>query len=470
MPPPNPPQLPVRDFPTPEVKDGIVVELIDNNKGAYTPIPIGSRLEEGTDSRYAGYELVDVKTSQDYRWTYRYWANAATNQDVYNAEVSYDGESLSYPIYRRTYVERRPYTPRTRGLPLTAVIGVTVTAGGSGYTVPPTVTIAGTGAGATAEALIYRGAVVFVRVLTEGTGYDSASLPTVSFAGGGGGGGATAVAQVQPKTALLVKEEEVELGDGDPRSGLYDRINRVWATLPGWTATETKINPETRQEVTVSKTRKLTSAITPGVSILTVGPDTWVRVVSLEPIDELTSYEVITLQKLPAAHSFATAIQETDYSPFQFPATLDVDTYVLTSGVIGYTEPFTRRVKHQKFTWWEISLTEPDITTLMEDLTADGGIPILGYVFAAFRNGGSVQWNTMSEIIYNPVTLDYGGGVMISWPGSDPDFDTYLADWVTVGADPRNVIGRVSAGDYYMWKLEIVQVNFLIEPRGTIVP
>ncbi len=248
------------------------------------------------------------------------------------------------------------------------------------------------------------------------------------------------------------------------------QIVRTYATLPGATLTEIKINPETLAKVTVSKTRKVTTDITPGVEVVTVGMVVYNKVTSLEPIDLNTSYEVITLQPLPDAHSFATAIQETEYAPFQFPATLDVDLYVDTFGVIGYTSAFTRRVKHQSFTWWEISLTEPDITTLMEDLSADGGIPLLGYIFASFRNGGSVQWNTLQELIYNPVSVDYGGGLVIDWPGSTPDYDTYLADWAAVGSDPRNVMGTVKAGDYFMWKVQIIQVNFLVEVQGTIAP
>lgn len=70
----------------------------------------------------------------------------------------------------------------------------TVTAGGSGYTSEPTVSVTGGGgSGATARAKVRNGAVVQVDMETYGTGYTSA--PTLSITGGGGSG-ATATAQL----------------------------------------------------------------------------------------------------------------------------------------------------------------------------------------------------------------------------------------------------------------------------------
>jgi hypothetical protein len=71
------------------------------------------------------------------------------------------------------------------------VASVQVTAGGSGYTSPPTVSLTGNGSGATAVAVVHNGAVVGVAVTCPGWNYTSA--PTVAFAGGGGTG-ATATA------------------------------------------------------------------------------------------------------------------------------------------------------------------------------------------------------------------------------------------------------------------------------------
>jgi hypothetical protein len=72
------------------------------------------------------------------------------------------------------------------------VASVAVTAGGSGYTTPPTVAFSGGGGtGAAATAVVENGVVVRIDVTTHGTGYTSA--PTVALSGGGGTG-ATATA------------------------------------------------------------------------------------------------------------------------------------------------------------------------------------------------------------------------------------------------------------------------------------
>ncbi|MEC5279055.1 hypothetical protein RYZ69_26140, partial [Klebsiella pneumoniae] len=71
---------------------------------------------------------------------------------------------------------------------------IAVTAGGSGYTSAPTVTISGGGgSGALATATVSGGAVTKISVLYKGFGYTSA--PTIAIAGGGGSG-ATATGTV----------------------------------------------------------------------------------------------------------------------------------------------------------------------------------------------------------------------------------------------------------------------------------
>ncbi len=88
-----------------------------------------------------------------------------------------------------------------RSAKLTAVLGtrgvasITVTAGGSGYTTAPTVTITGSsGSGATATATVSGGAVTTVTVTAPGTGYTG----TISVTFGGPGTGAAAVANIVP--------------------------------------------------------------------------------------------------------------------------------------------------------------------------------------------------------------------------------------------------------------------------------
>jgi hypothetical protein len=75
---------------------------------------------------------------------------------------------------------------------LTGAVGaITLTAGGTGYTTAPTVTISGGGGnGATAVAIVTNGAVTGVQVTNAGSGYSSA--PTVTFSGPGSGAVAAA--------------------------------------------------------------------------------------------------------------------------------------------------------------------------------------------------------------------------------------------------------------------------------------
>ena len=83
---------------------------------------------------------------------------------------------------------QRPYVvnPTESG-----VLYIMVTAGGTGYTGNPTVTISGGGgSGATASSVHISGIVTRIALMNRGTGYTS--VPTVTLTGGGGGSGATA--------------------------------------------------------------------------------------------------------------------------------------------------------------------------------------------------------------------------------------------------------------------------------------
>jgi FtsP/CotA-like multicopper oxidase with cupredoxin domain len=74
------------------------------------------------------------------------------------------------------------------------VTHIAVTNGGSGYTTEPSVTISGTGVGATARAIIDQGAVTAIELLTVGSGYTVP--PTVTISPPPLGTQATATAQI----------------------------------------------------------------------------------------------------------------------------------------------------------------------------------------------------------------------------------------------------------------------------------
>lgn len=99
------------------------------------------------------------------------------------------------------------------GAAATAVLGfgvasVTVSAGGTGYTAPPTVGFSGGGGtGATGTAVLTDDVVTSVTITAPGTGYTSA--PTVAFTGGDGTG-ATGTAVLE--TSGVVKSITVDEG------------------------------------------------------------------------------------------------------------------------------------------------------------------------------------------------------------------------------------------------------------------
>lgn len=75
---------------------------------------------------------------------------------------------------------------------------VTITAGGSGYTSAPSVSVTGgSGSGITFLATVAGGTITNIQVLTPGTGYAAGDTLTVHFSGGGGTG-ATATVELMP--------------------------------------------------------------------------------------------------------------------------------------------------------------------------------------------------------------------------------------------------------------------------------
>ena len=94
---------------------------------------------------------------------------------------------------------------------------ITVTAGGTGYTSVPTVSITGDGTDATATATLSGGAVSAIAVATEGSGY-SFAFATIT---GGGGSGGLATVSLGDADSLPALQSAVE---GASVKGTIDRI------------------------------------------------------------------------------------------------------------------------------------------------------------------------------------------------------------------------------------------------------
>lgn len=119
-----------------------------------------------------------------------------------------------------------------------AVSSANVTAGGTGYTSAPTVTLSGGGgSGATATATVSGGAVTGITITNPGSGYKTA--PTISFGGPGTGAAATAVMNLAPVANIIEVTQGFVFAFGTTDaingsrphgwacSGLYDQTNWI---------------------------------------------------------------------------------------------------------------------------------------------------------------------------------------------------------------------------------------------------
>lgn len=181
---------------------------------------------------YGGSDIRGATQSKVAIWI---WGTDTKADDATNANIEYFGESITYPIFTRvSTIRRNTYEASpavTYGTALTALIGIKVTAGGTGYSKDDTVVVSS--GSATADLVVDSGGTITNIIVTnEGSGYDSASLPTISFTTSTGIG-ATAVAIVQDKTAVLISQKKIELADDDTYSHEYIKVIRVYRKITG---------------------------------------------------------------------------------------------------------------------------------------------------------------------------------------------------------------------------------------------
>lgn len=199
-------EVPVITYPTPSwgdapvdgiaVIDELIFEYVEPNKPGYVKMAEGAAHPNTRDfpnHRLLKEEFVDQGTNR------RVWCNGYRNQDQYNYDIAYSGESNSHPIFTRRYLERRDqYSVYAKESKFTGIYLIRVTNEGSGYTSEPTVTITGN---ATARAIISSdGKVKWIYLTSEGSGYTSAPTVTIS---GGGGAAATATALLHLDTKVV---------------------------------------------------------------------------------------------------------------------------------------------------------------------------------------------------------------------------------------------------------------------------
>lgn len=311
----NPPQnrifTPEIEYPTPNLNDIVVTEDIKQTKAGYRPLPYGTPRPGATTQKLVWQGT--VKPNNNEVLTRRIYVTDRAAQDAYNVAIGYSGESKDYPIYIRTYIEpKATYTRGTDKTTLKTITGITLTAGGTGFTTIPTVTFTGgSGTGAAATAEIQNGAVVAIYLTNTGSGYTSA--PTVGFTGGGGSG-ATATASIQSQSAYLIKED-AQPAPGE-LSSLYFQVTRIWKTLPGPWIRDWVVEPETNLELSVLS-REILSGEASGVASAANGEETRV---------EGTSNANISVEKLyslePDGDHIPPSRVERGFTSYAFPTLL----------------------------------------------------------------------------------------------------------------------------------------------------
>ena len=234
------------EYPTANVEDLIMVEDVPVD-GNYVALYPGQTRQGYTNLKLVSEkELAGTGAQQFMR---RIWATDRLAQDAYNAALKYASASASHPIYIRKSTTIQPNDlanlAKTAGNPLDTVIGLAITAGGSGYTTATLSFSGGGGTGAAGKVQLRGGVVVGILVTAGGTGYTSA--PTVAVVGDGTS--ATVTAYVQDQTAILIDQSAVPT-EG-PMGNLFYDVTRVYMTLPGPVLTAWKIDGETQTPVQV---------------------------------------------------------------------------------------------------------------------------------------------------------------------------------------------------------------------------
>lgn len=226
---------PIVKFTTPNIRDIYFVEFVGVHEPYYSRFEYGDPYPD--QDTYPGAVLtyrtpIETGGGEDQR-ARMVWCSAPSAQDVYNAKLDFTEQNASYPIYTRSYLQRRtnPFVPATRQLGLQSLVDLTWVAGGINYTGDSYGHIAliftgGGGSGASGFGVVENGVITAGYLTNGGTGFTSA--PTISALGGAG---ANIAAVLQPATALLISEIK-KPADGELGT-IWDSVIRLYETLPG---------------------------------------------------------------------------------------------------------------------------------------------------------------------------------------------------------------------------------------------
>lgn len=337
-PPPDKYGFPGVNYPTSNPRDLLIIEDIPVRANAYLARGYGIPHERETTALLC--LQAPIKGNGVEKAVRRYYANPRLAQEPYNlVDYGYEDGDSDFPFFIRSYLLlRSTYVPLALGTALTALIGLTITGGGSGKTDGQQALSfsGGGGTGAAGYADVVDGIIRAVFLTNSGSGYTSA--PAVTIAGGGSGGSVTA--QLQPVSAVITQPEDFQPAEA-PYTSLFYRVTRRWDTVPGKAiGGEEVYNPELRvwERVFTQLVDPSAAAITPGASSVQVSALYHSTIAGLNVVSPGSGYTSIPTLAIGAPATGGTQATGT------VPSLKAVEVTMVSAGtgnVIGDTFTFT---------------------------------------------------------------------------------------------------------------------------------
>lgn len=439
-------------YPTPNPYDVLITEEVTSRAQAFEPVLYGTP-HPTVPSAVLCHQSHGPGNNTD-KAPIRVYANPRLAQEPYNLVNGGNEENdPEFPTFVRSYLLPRGYDHATMANPLSALIGLALTAGGSGYAagnvVPgygkvPLIFTGGTGRDAAGFAECVAGTIVAVCLTNTGIAYEpgvGAGLPIVTVAGGSGAG---ITALLQPTFAWLTKEEETPAEE--PYTGYFVRVQRTYEMIPGPVIVDsTKYDPESDVTIVTTRQKKKIVDITPGHTIAT--SPTRAIITERERIDAIYAWEIVTTIPDSPHNNLASAKVEYRAKPHAFPVRVDVDTFSIVDGVqIGLRKPVVDDVLVTIKTYWVIGNTEP---TLDLDAISYGNMQIV------LPNGFS-----FGDCIHDDATIVYPILGAVLYPATSPSYSEFVG-----GSDPwvgtqRVIDGGVENDKHEnRWKVQSMSVE-----------
>lgn len=422
----------VRELNTPNQNDGFYTELVNRNDNyflANAPMKRGVQYKDavgGNPSIPALFPAglwftkeVRVGSESGFgdtdEWVYWIWSSDTLAESATNSEDGFMEENLSFPTFDRVSTVRRELYDMdglTTGTPLTALIGVEITASGTAYT-----TASGTVGNASCVFVCSGGMLISAIVTIEGDSIPSGATITIT----GDGTGATATAIIQPAAAVLVAQKKVEFDEGNPLSHEFVQVVRHYACIPGPVLAGFEYDEKTG--LMVPTARRLVAAGTAGTSLQADG-----HYDKITPVNSVYSWAeavyVIDTSAFPRSWDVSRKIEElplvlTTFTPVVFDDTngniVLADFYaVLTNYNYVHTVTITEDWSSTKFTGLSASVLVP---TSFHWITPFGGGEIDPCLHPSLTIAASCAANT--------VPAGYGryyDAINVSWnsPATSP--------------------------------------------------